>query len=358
MRILHLSNTVSDRGNGIVNVAVDLAIEQAGAGHQVAFACEHGGYLPLLERFGVRVYRAPQTRAVRALTNTLTLLHVLRSFRPQIIHCHMRSGLLLIAPWARLLGIPVIAHVHNIHDRAIGLKLLPSRVIAVSNADRLTMTEAGIAPERIRVVLNGLIGSRRLPVDPSPAQLLHPAITTVAGMMHRKGIAELITAFETLLPDFPDAHLYLVGEGPERLLFEAQAAASSAAPHIHFEGLQADPRPYLLASDIFVLASRRESFGLALIEARQAGCAIVASDVDGIPELLGHGTLGLLVPRQNPPALAGAIRTLLNNPDLCNTLRQRAREHLEPFTTTRMAAEVFAVYQEVAQSSRSSSGRL
>ena len=357
MRILHLSNTVSDRGNGIVNVAVDLAIEQAGAGHEVAFACEHGGYIPLLERSGVRVFRAPQTRAVRALSNTLTLLRVLRSFRPQIIHCHMRSGLLLLAPWARLLGIPVIAHVHNIHDRAIGLKLLPSRIIAVSNADRLTITQAGIAPDRIRVVLNGLIGSHRLPANPSPAQLQHPAITTVAGMMHRKGIAELITAFETILPDFPDAHLYLVGEGPERLLFEAQAAASPAAPHIHFEGLQSDPRPYLLASEIFVLASRRESFGLALIEARQAACAIIASDVDGIPELLGHGTLGLLVPPQNPPALAESIRTLLNDFDLRNTLRQRAREHLEPFTTTRMAAEVFAVYQEVAKPASHSSGK-
>ena len=232
MRILHLANTVSDRGNGIVNVAVDLAIEQVQAGHQVAFACEHGGYLPLLERFGVRIFRAPQTRAIRALANTLTLLRVLRSFRPQIIHCHMRSGLLLIAPWARLLGIPVIAHVHNIHDRAIGLKLLPSRILAVSKADRETMIRAGIAPGRIRVVLNGLIGSRRLPADPRPAQLLHPAITTVAGMMHRKGIAELITAFEALLPGFPDAHLYLIGEGPERLLFEAQAAASPAVSHI------------------------------------------------------------------------------------------------------------------------------
>ena len=355
MRILHLSNTVSDRGNGIVNVAVDLAIEQAGAGHQVAFACEHGGYIPLLERFGVLIFRAPQTRAVRALSNTITLLRVLRAFRPQIIHCHMRSGLLLVAPWARLFGVPVIAHVHNIHDRAIGLKLLPSRIIAVSNADHLTMTQAGIAPERIRVVLNGLIGSRRLPADPAPTQLKHPAITTVAGMMHRKGVAELITAFESLLPSFPDAHLYLVGEGPERLLFEAQAAASSAAPHIHFEGMQSDPRPYLLASDIFVLASRRESFGLALIEARQAGCAIIASNVDGIPELLGHGDLGLLVPPQNPPALAGAIRTLLTDADLRDSLRQKARQHLEPFTTTRMAAEVFAVYQEViAPSSRNS----
>ena len=175
--------------------------------------------------------------------------------------------------------------------------------------------------------------------------------------MHRKGIAELITAFEALLPGFPDAHLYLIGEGPERLLFEAQAAASPAVSHIHFEGLQSDPRPYLLASDIFVLASRRESFGLALIEARQAGCAIIASNVDGIPELLGHGKLGLLVPPQNPPALADAIRTLLTDPTLRDRLKQKAREDLAPFTTTRMATDVFAVYQEVTSSSRPAPGR-
>ncbi len=352
MRILHLSNTVSDRGNGIVNVAVDLAIEQAQAGHQVAFACEGGGYTTLLERHGIQVLFARQTGAARTLLNSLGLLRILRRFRPQVLHCHMRGGLLLAAPWAKLLHIPVVAHVHNIHDRAVGLKLLPSRVIAVSNADRLTIAAAGVSPGRICIVLNGLIGTRRLPTVPAPRQLLHPAITTVAGMMHRKGIAELITAFELLLPDFPDAHLYLVGEGPERRLFEAQAASSAAAKHIHFEGLQPDPRPYLLSTDIFVLASRRESFGLALIEARQAGCAIVASEVDGIPELLHHGELGLLVPPQNPPALAAAIRTLLLDPARRDALKQKARDHLEPFTTTRMAAEVFAVYEELLQPQR------
>ncbi len=349
MRILHLANTVSDRGNGIVNVAVDLAIAQAAAGHDVAFACERGGYIPLLERFSVRVFLARQTGAARALLNSFTLLRILRSFRPQIIHCHMRSGLLLIAPWARLLRIPIVAHVHNIHDRAIGLRHLPTRVLAVSNADSHTIAAAGVPRARIRVVLNGLIGSHRLPATPMPVQLHHPAITTVAGMMHRKGIAELITAFETILHTIPGAHLYLVGEGPERLLFEAQAAASPAAANIHFEGMQADPRGHLLATDVFVLASRRESFGLALIEARQAGCAIVASNVDGIPELLGHGDLGLLVPPQNPPALAEAIVKLLTDPDLRNSLKQKARENLKPFTTTRMAAEVLAIYEELTQ---------
>ncbi len=349
MRILHLSNTVSDRGNGIVNVAVDLAIAQASAGHDVAFACERGGYIPLLERFKVRVSLVRQTGAARALLNSLALLRLLRAFRPQIIHCHMRSGLLLVAPWARVLRIPIVVHVHNIHDRAIGLRHLPTRILAVSHADSRTIAAAGVPRDRIRVVLNGLIGSHRLPATPSPVALHCPAITTVAGMMHRKGIAELITAFETVLATQPDAHLYLVGEGPERLLFEAQAAASPAAAHIHFEGMQADPRGYLLACDVFVLASRRESFGLVLIEARQAGCAIVASDVDGIPELLGHGDLGLLVPPENPSALAAAILRLLADQELRASLQGRARENLEPFTTTRMAVEVFAVYSEVAQ---------
>ena len=350
MRILHLSNTVSDRGNGIVNVAVDLAIAQASAGHDVAFACERGGYISLLERFNVRVFLVRQTGAARAFRNSFALLRVLRTYRPQIIHCHMRSGLLLVAPWAKLLHIPIIAHVHNIHDRAVGLRHLPTRILAVSHADSRTIAAAGVPRDRIRIVLNGLIGSHRLPATPAPVQLHHPAITTVAGMMHRKGIAELMTAFETVLGRVPEAHLYLVGEGPERLLFEAQAAASPAAAHIHFEGMQADPRPYMLASEVFVLASRRESFGLALIEARQAGCAIVASDVDGIPELLGHGDLGLLVPPQDPSALAAAIVKLLIDETLRDSLKQRARENLEPFTTTRMAAEVFAVYNEVARS--------
>src|SRR6202012_5011302 len=157
------------------------------------------------------------------------------------------------------------------------------------------------------------------------ASLVRPSIVTVGGMNHRKGIAELISAFEIVGEKLPNAHLYVVGDGPERVLFETQAHKSRWRERVHFEGFQNVPQAYMLSADVFVLASRRESFGLVLIEARQAGCAIVATNVDGISEALDNGGAGILVPPQTPEALANAIGSLLASVDERNAWSSRAQ---------------------------------
>ena len=347
VRVLHLANSLSNHGNGIVNVAVDLAIEQAARGVTVAFATGGGGWTPLLESAGVACLLAPQMGAKSAIGNSLRLLSLLRRFRPTVVHSHMRNGLALVLPWCRLLGIPVVMHVHNIHDRDYGVTRLPSRVIAVSQAVLETLAAQGTPRLRLRMVWNGMLGSKRLPLAGAPAILAHPAIVSVAGMMHRKGIAELIEAFALVGRDRPDAHLYLVGGGSEQSFYEGVAAATGLADRIHFAGFQPDPRPYLEAADVFVLASRRESFGLVIIEARAAGCAIIGSDVDGIPELLDGGASGVLTPPGDAPALASAIASLLDDPERRGALQQRAREGLERFSVGRMTDEVMAIYNEL-----------
>jgi glycosyltransferase involved in cell wall biosynthesis len=138
-----------------------------------------------------------------------------------------------------------------------------------------------------------------------------PAIITVAGLLHNKGIQDVISAFALLSPAVPEASLYIVGDGPERATLEAMAAVLPCAKKIHFTGFVRDPRPYLFAADIFVLASYREAFGLVLAEAREAGCAIVASNVGGIPEALDNGEAGILLPPSQPRMLADTLAALL-----------------------------------------------
>jgi glycosyltransferase involved in cell wall biosynthesis len=182
--------------------------------------------------------------------------------------------------------------------------------------------------------------------------LKHPAITTVAGMYSRKGIVELIAAFVKIADDFPQAHLYLVGDGPERLDFEEIAQKTPVADRIHFEGFQAEPQRYMLASDIFVLASHCESFGLVLTEAREAGCAIIASDVDGIPETLDNRQAGVLVPPKDSEALATAMRRLLANPEQLQHWKYQAQQNLERFSVTRVSDETLNVYYELVKNSK------
>ena len=145
---------------------------------------------------------------------------------------------------------------------------------------------------------------------------------------------------------FPSCQLYIVGDGPDRPAFELQASCGHGAERIHFEGFRSGPMAYMRAADIFVLASRREPFGLVLAEARAAGAAIVAADVDGIPEVLDGGRAGRLVPPGDVPALAQALRQLLADEGELAAWRARAGGNLDWLGVERMCRETCAVYDD------------
>lgn len=357
MRVLHIVNDLTDRGNGIVNTAVDLAIEQARRGLSVTMASTGGAYQPLLESSGVPHLMLDPARSPARMLRSAWLLHRrLRHNPPDVVHAHMRTGLLLAWLLKPLHRYVLLGHFHNVHDRESILMGLADRTIAVSRSVAASMASLGIPGRKIRVVLNRTLGSRRVPAIDSiqPAALIHPAIVTVCGMSRRKGIDELIRAFELVQSHLPQAQLYLVGDGPDRREFELQAEKSRSSESIHFEGYRPVPQAYMLSADAFVLASRRESFGLVLIEARRAGCAIVATDVDGVSEALDNGCAGNLVPLGNTAALADALLAVLRNPAQKAEWQKRAKEHISEFHISRMAAEMIAVYEELILEKRPS----
>ncbi|MBW4627522.1 MAG: glycosyltransferase [Brasilonema octagenarum HA4186-MV1] len=349
MRILHITNHVQEIGNGIVNVAIDLACLQAKLGYDVAVASAGGEYETLLERYGVRHFQLNQSRT--PLNVAKAAWHywgILQEFQPDIVHAHMMTGVVLGA-LLRMSSYGLVSTVHNEFQRSAILMGLADRVIAVSSAVADSMVKRGIPKHKLRVVSNGTLGTPRHPniTECQPLPLHRPAITTVAGMYKRKGIGELIDAFVEIATEFADAHLYVVGDGPDRAIFEAKAQSTAVSDRIHFEGFQPEPQRYMLASDIFVLASYCESFGLVLTEAREAGCAIVASDVDGIPETLDNRQAGLLVPPKDSHALAKALTKLLSNPSELDQWKCQAKLNLERFSAARVNKETLATYREL-----------
>ena len=353
MHILHILNHIQEIGNGIVNVAVDLACLQAKTGHYVGVASAGGEYEALLTRYGVRHFQLDQARKpINLIKASRRYRAIVQEFQPDIVHAHMMTGVVLASVLRARSRYAVVSTVHNEFQRSAVLMGLADRVIAVSNAVSHSMARRGIPENKLRVVTNGTLGSARTHQlkDYLPIPLQRPAIATVAGMYRRKGIAELIDAFVEIALDFPQAHLYLVGNGPDRSLFEAKAQSTPIADRIHFEGFQPEPQRYLLATDIFVLASHREPFGLVISEAREAGCAIVASDVDGIPEALDGGQAGVLVPPADSHALAKALVQLLSNPDVLQRWKDQAHHNLEWLTATRVNEKTLAVYRELTKS--------
>ena len=350
MRVLHILNDVTDLGNGIVNTAVDLALEQARQGMVVAVASAGGGYKPLLESAGILHLTLDQSRSPMRLFHAFqSFRKQLREFHPDVVHAHMRTGLLLAWICRRFDCFPLVGHVHNVHDRESLMMGLADCVITVSQSVATTMARHGIAGNKIRIVLNRTLDNLRQPPleEIAPAVLDRPSIVTVCGMSHRKGIREMIAAFEILGQDIPNAHLYLVGNGPQRELFEQQAHRTSVRDRIHFEGFQSEPRAYMLSADVFVLASRRESFGLVLIEARQAGCAIVATDVDGVAEALDWGRAGMLVPSRNVKALVIALREMIGDSRERTEWQNLARLGIADYRVSAMTSEIRSIYEEL-----------
>lgn len=357
MQILHIINHVQKIGNGIVNVAVDLACLQAQSGHDVAVASAGGEYELLLAQHSVKHFQLNQSRQLLNINKAAwRYRQIVQTFQPDIVHAHMMTGVVLAGVLRCGYEYGLVSTVHNEFQRSAVLMGLADRVIAVSHAVANSMVQRGISNKKLRVISNGTLGSprNRQITDYQPLPLHRPAITTVAGMYFRKGIAELIEAFIKIAIDFPQAHLYLVGNGPDRPIFEAMVekiAFSNAwvglRQRIHFEGFQPEPQRYMLATDIFVLASHCESFGLVLTEAREAGCAIIASDVDGIPETLDNCQAGILVPPKDSQTLAAALADLLSNPKKLNRWKSLAKQNLDRFSAARVNEETLAVYREV-----------
>ncbi len=356
MRILHLLNHIQNIGNGIVNVATDLACLQSQSGHVVAIAAGQKvdysinieTYEALLARYGVKHFVFEQTRTPRSLFLAIgRYRQIIRDFQPDIVHVHMMTGVVLAKVLRSGFAYRIVSTIHNEFQRSAALMGLADKVIAVSQAVATAMTQRGIAPHKIEVIQNGTIGSPRqqpmLAYEPLPLQ--RPAITTVAGLYARKGIRDLIEGFDQVAASGSSAHLYIVGDGADRPQLEAQAQASSFAHRIHFEGFQLEPQRYLRSTDVFVLASLRDPCPLVISEAREAGCAIVASQVDGIPEALDGGDAGLLTDPGNSASIAAALRQLLEDSACLAHWRQMAQKDLANLSATRVHEETLELYK-------------
>jgi glycosyltransferase involved in cell wall biosynthesis len=276
------------------------------------------------------------------------LLAIVGRIRPDVVNAHRAYATVaarLVRPFGRF---ALVATDHNEFEAKGRFLSAADLIVAVSHGAATSLASTGVPRSRIRVVPNGpLRGARQLRAGSATrVSLPHPAVVTVAGLLERKGVHVLLDAFAAVAADHPAAHLYYVGDGPERVALERRSAELGLAERVHLVGFQADPGSYLRAADIFVLASFRESFGLAALEARAAGCAVVVSNADGLPEAVNRGVAGMVVPARDVDALAGALRILLGSPGELAQRQRCASVHLEQFTAARMASNTEHVYQQ------------
>jgi glycosyltransferase involved in cell wall biosynthesis len=351
MRIFHLLKHAV-RGNGSVHVAVDLACAQADRGHEVWVVSARGSYDAILRAHGVHVHDVAEAADLRSAVQSLReQLSLARRVKPDVLHAHMMSSAVLGAVVAKLARATLVTTMHNSFDGHSWLMRLGKRVIAVSYAERRLLLGRGYPSKQVVTVLNGTGGSprERLPLD-NIGPLYQPSIMTLCGLHARKAVNDVIDAFSAVAPEFPEWHLNIVGSGPERENLEAQVRRLGMKSSVHFLGATLTPMPLLRSSDIFVHAALADPCPLAVMEARTAGCAIIGTDVGGIPEVLEFGKAGRLVPPRDPPAIAAELRFLMADSTMRRDWRENARRGSDYFSVSRVAEDHDIVYKSVARS--------
>lgn len=173
-------------------------------------------------------------------------------------------------------------------------------------------------------------------------------ITTIAELHERKGLKYLIEAIPEVVEKFSNVKFVIIGEGGERKNLENLAEKLKLQNHLIFLGRQKEIPKLLESSEIFVLPSIREGFGLVNCEAMISGLPVIASNIGGIAEIVKDGETGILVPAQNPQALAESLIELIENPEKRQKFGQAGRRQvIENFDAKKMAEQYGKVYQEM-----------
>ncbi|HEY8450566.1 MAG TPA: glycosyltransferase family 4 protein [Bacillota bacterium] len=173
-----------------------------------------------------------------------------------------------------------------------------------------------------------------------------PVLVFVGRLGREKNVGLLLAAQSRLRALVPDAHLVLVGDGPERARLERQAAALGVADRVHFTGAlgkEQVARAYRDAT-LFVIASQTETQGLATLEAMAAGLPVVGVDAAGTRDLVRDGIEGHLTPA-DAEALARRVAALLQDEPRLRQLGRQALRRAASLSARRMALRLIGVYQ-------------
>jgi glycosyltransferase involved in cell wall biosynthesis len=296
------------------------------------------------------------------LTSCRYLAVIIRRERIQIVNAHyFLDTWMYLFFLRRFMPIKLVLSVHGsdllgrVGTKNWAALLRNSRLI-----DRIIFCSAGFRRQvlsedshlfgKTEVILNGIeLAPERKAL---PVESRRNAITCVAHLRHHKAQDILLRAFERLAREFPALQLELVGEGPLRGELERSIASLNLGERVkirgaisHREALEA-----IRTARVFCLPSRREPFGLVLVEAMSFGTPVVATATGGIPEIIRDGIDGLLVEPDDADGLAKALGKVLGEGEvrrkLVESAAARAKEH---FTLERFGADYRDCFSRVAE---------
>jgi len=321
---------------------------------------------PVLEAAGVPISYLSLHRLAdpRALPR---LVRAIRRSGCDVAHAHLEDAATLVPPAARLAGRPAVCSFHHVavplafkeaakERLAVAAANTSARVVFVSRASLDSFAEVYGGPQgNWTVVENGVdLDAFADGLGDMPAELELPPgapIAAIVGALRgRKGHAVAMSAWPSVLERIPDAHLLIVGDGPEGPRLRELAAELGISERVRFAGTRTDIARLIRASSVLLLPSEHEALPTTLIEAAACGKPVIASDVDGVPEVVSDGETGLLVPVHDSAALAAATIELLGDRSRREAMGHSARALAERrFDSRRWAHRLNDVYESACQ---------
>jgi len=312
---------------------------------RLEFACmkRWGQFLADLENGGFAVNEFPMRSlgSPRAVWQLMRLARRMSQQSAQIVHSYNFYANVFAMPAAWIAGTPVT--IASIRDRGIYLTPMQRRlqrqackladcVLVNASSIREWLIEDGYDPERIVVIRNGIDVSRfTVPRQPGLRAELGiapdaPIVSTMTRIIPMKGLEDFIDAAAFVSWHRPDVQFLIVGEATEsdhgkyssdnayRQTILDRIARLGLTERVHLTGYRSDVAALLAETSVSVLASLSEGLSNVLLESMAAGVPVVGTRVGGTPEIIDHGSTGLLVPPGDPQGLADAIGMLVDDP--------------------------------------------
>lgn len=278
-----------------------------------------------------------------------------KKHKVNILHAHSGHALAL-ALWIKLFlpGVIIVGSrrvdfcIHGFFSKC--KYRAADKIICISQEIKKVMLTCGIKESKLKVVYSGVDLFRFKDSVPNYNYLPDRnafVIGTVAALTGHKDYPTLLKAAEICLQQESQLFFVSLGDGPDKERITALAQEEPLKSRFLFLGHKAEVGQYLKTFRIFVMASKKEGLGTSVIDAMALGLPIVATNAGGIPELINDNVNGLLVEKQNPQKLAGAILLLAKNKNLATKLGEQSKSEAQKFSMQKMVDGNLALYREL-----------
>ncbi|MFH1681188.1 MAG: glycosyltransferase family 4 protein [Candidatus Eisenbacteria bacterium] len=282
------------------------------------------------------------------------LLRVMDQWGPDLLHANSERAALVCALLPRARRKPFVFHDRTLEERRGLIPWIGRRsdaVIAISSAVSVKHRRKGRG-SHVRIVPDGIDLGRFSPLPPRSAP--GPKVFAVVGRLsHEKGHRIFVNAALEFLEAGGEAEFVLCGNWTtgggsdfERRIL-ARFENRPAAKRIRVLGFQEDVAEFLEKTDVMVVPSLREGFGIAAVEALARGRPVIASRVGGLPEIVQHGRNGLLFEAGNVSQLAAAMRSIVDDPELYGRLAALAPSSVRRFSAEETIRSIHEAYRAV-----------